>query len=322
MFFSTHRPSWFSRIIAPLSPLYALLRFLHGTFWLRTGIHDPKHLLPLVVIGSLRAGGAGKTAVVLELARRLKSQRLRVAILAYRIQKNANPALLFEVTSNMDWKQCSDEAVLLARESGMRVFVTRNREHAWDALSRSNEFDVLISDDGLMDPRLRNAFRIVLKRPEENPGIFDLLPAGPYRLTSSFLKEADCVVLGPSNETGSDSAWFRRELIFPKGFDFEKKYWAVCGMGNPTDFVRDLRYARVHLAGISHGPNHALPELDRVWRQAERCGVKRFVCSAKDWIKLESSPISGSVDVIGEHMELGPGLLNAVKKYLASHASS
>ncbi len=312
--------AFISCLLAPLVLLYAGGKLLHRRLWLRPKLRNHDFLLPLIVIGSLRAGGSGKTPVAGELSRVLARQGRRVGILVYRLQKhevNERDGLkwiardLAEINPESDWRYCSDEAVLLARESGARVFATRNREQAWDDLSRMADLDLLISDDGIMDPRLEAAFRVVLREPGETPRWFDLLPAGPYHLTSGILKKVDCV------------CGFQRELIFPNGFAFNQTCWALCGIGNPEAFRHDLLKAGVLLAGMSAGPDHGLPNLGRARKMADLKKAKILLCTSKDWIKLENKTAElGPVIVVKEGIGLKPDLILAVEQYLRTHASS
>jgi tetraacyldisaccharide 4'-kinase len=324
------------RKLAPLALLYAAIKGLHRRIGLRPALKNRDSLLPLIVIGGLRAGGSGKTSVTLELARQLSAQGRRVGILAYRIHKSPKNHCagiqylsddVAEVTSEADWRSCSDEAVLLARTSGARVFATRNRERAWDLLSPLGEFDVLISDDGLMDPRLQKSFRVVLKRPGEFPGVFDLLPAGPYRMTAGILNKVDCVVEGPLSDTQTSVLSFRRKLIFPEGFDRHFKYHILCGLGNPEAFREDLLRAGVAVSGISRGPDHGLPNLRQACIKAAKEQAAGFICTAKDWIKLQDRTTDlgaewGTVTVVNEQIELDANLISTLKKHLESRPSS
>jgi tetraacyldisaccharide-1-P 4'-kinase len=296
-------------ILAPVALIYAVGSSLHRRLWLQPQLPLPR--LPLIVIGSLRAGGAGKTPVTLELAKYLAAQGKRVGILVYRIRGTED----LEVTAASDWRESSDEAVLLARKTGARVFATRNRAVVWKRMDRAGEFDVLLADDGLMDTRLGDtgcggAFRICLVRYSEHPGLLDLLPAGPYHLTVAALKSMDIVLP------------FSREIVLPDNFDFEKRYWVICGMGNPAAFKADLERAGVQVAGLSAGPNHGLPDPgDPAWGfgSGESSG---FLFSAKDGVKLAERLRSGVLAVeIGEHVTFSTGFLSAVDAFLAPPSS-
>jgi tetraacyldisaccharide-1-P 4'-kinase len=291
-------------LLAPLALAYAAGASLHRRLWLRPRFPVPA--LPLIVLGSLRAGGGGKTAVTLELARRLAARGKRVGILAYRIRGTED----LEVAPTSDWRESSDEAVLLARRSGARVFATRDRVALWKRLDGTDEFDVLLSDDGLMDARLAGAFRVALIRPGERPGLLDLLPAGPYRLTAAALKSMDHVLP------------FSRALVFPDDFDFAKSYRVLCGMGNPAAFRQDLELAGVKVAGLLAGPDHGLPEGDAErWRRSPD-GAPGFLFSAKDGVKLAGLLGMGAPAVeIGERVALPASFLSALDVFLAVPSS-
>src|SRR4051812_44100748 len=66
--------SFLRKSLAPLSLIYAGFSALHAHVFLRPGPRNGPPLLPFIVIGALRAGGSGKTAVTLELARRLSNR--------------------------------------------------------------------------------------------------------------------------------------------------------------------------------------------------------------------------------------------------------
>jgi len=249
--------------------------------------------IPMIVIGSLRAGGSGKTSVVMELARFFSDRGLRVAILAYRIgggqQVKAN--VLVEVKVDSDWRNSSDEAVMMQRETGARVFVTRNRARAWKSLNR--DFDLILSDDGFQDLRLTgpNVKRILLVDPKMRPGVWDLLPAGPYRETWKASARADLILEGPVGKS------FSRELIFPEGFDFSKEWIVVCALGNNAEFVKDLQQAGVRVVKVVEGRNHTKVADGRILAaRAEVAGGAGVLCSGKDGVKMVGFETEGMVE--------------------------
>jgi len=123
---------------------------------------------PLLGIGSLLAGGAGKTPYTAFLAERLKLQGLNIAILC---------------------KNTGDENLWFAKK-GFEVF-TGNRFELCKKLD--GKFDILISDDGLEDRRLSHAFWICLTWGERAVGLRDIIPHGNCRSLWKDHPEIGCV---------------------------------------------------------------------------------------------------------------------------------
>jgi len=149
-----------------------------ATFWRLGYLIDSKTRLapkknvnfvtPLLGIGSLLAGGAGKTPYTAFLAERLKLQGLSVAILC---------------------KNTGDENLWFAKK-GFEVF-TGNRFELCKKLD--GKFDVLISDDGLEDRRLSHAFWVCLTWGERAEGLRDIIPHGNCRSLWKDHPEIGCV---------------------------------------------------------------------------------------------------------------------------------
>lgn len=305
--------------------------------------HPPT--IPLVVIGALKAGGSGKTSVTLALAQTFSERGLKVAILAYRIGQRgpdrsrtnhsqlSNPdPVLSEVKSDEDWRRSSDEAVLLRQQSGCRVFVTRNRALAWMRLHApevygSRPFDLILSDDGFQDPRLKGAMRIVLMAPGERPGVFDLLPGGAYRQTWSEGRNADLILEGPcgtgntpimgTREEGGKSVHrFYRELCLPKGFEPKLPWIAYCGLGDNQSFLDALDTVGCRPVQVVQGRNHATPNLKKLQFAIALNPKARILCTRKDGIKLE--PIqTGSlpISVVDQRIFLDPSTVALVEAF-------
>ncbi|MDB5103780.1 MAG: putative tetraacyldisaccharide 4-kinase [Fibrobacteres bacterium] len=289
-----------------------------------SAVTDSAPRIPLVVVGALRAGGSGKTSVTLELARELARTGLRPAILCYRLgpgRPGTHPAAPgpdgsppagdpMEVGAEDEWAWSSEEAVMLRRDSGMRVFATRDRARAWRRLHHPDfqadgAFDILISDDGFQDPRLDGALRILLSAPGERPGLFDLLPGGPFRETASASRRADLRLEGPYPSgdgkevtaelprypSGAVPAAFpfRRRLILPPGIDGGRPWIAFCALGDNRPFLRDLEREGVRPVAVILGRNHAAPPLEKLQSAAARHPGAGILCTRKDFLKLEAA---------------------------------
>ena len=247
--------------------------------------------------------------MALALARDLALRGLRPALLAYRLGPGDGSGTdPIEVGPDSDWRATSEEAVLLRRESGLRVFATRDRARAWQRLASLADgaggeaaFDILISDDGFQDPRLDGAFRILLMAPGENPGLFDLLPGGAFRETASARARADLVLEGPwsapapriPDEPGTvtdklpNASRFYRRLVLPAGLDPVQPCIIHCALGDNRHFLADLGRAGIRAVAVVTGRNHGPAPLELLRAAAARHSGAPILCTRKEAIKLD-----------------------------------
>ncbi len=176
-----YRPR-FALALAPLLPLSWLFRLV---VWARRSLYRsgmlPAHALPVpvIVIGNLTVGGSGKTPLVLWLVEGLRGLGWRPGIISRGYGGSAEGVRA--VVSNGAAAVVGDEPLLLARRSGVPVFVGRDRVAAGRALlSAHPECNVIVSDDGLQHYRLRRTVEIAVFD-QRGAGNAQLLPAGPLR---------------------------------------------------------------------------------------------------------------------------------------------
>ena len=166
-------------LLWPISLIYAALvglrQWLYRAGWLQT-IRLP---VPVIVVGNLVAGGAGKTPVVIALVEHLQQRGMAVGVIARGYGRSSTDCR--EVTAGSTAREVGDEPALVHRRTGAPVFVARRRSEAGQALlQRHPHTRVIVSDDGLQHLALQRDLEI---------GVFDnrglgngfLLPAGPLR---------------------------------------------------------------------------------------------------------------------------------------------
>ncbi|MBF0431241.1 MAG: tetraacyldisaccharide 4'-kinase [Fibrobacteria bacterium] len=260
-----------SPILFPFCAVYHLGGGLHRYFsgmyhqWEQNKSTNPNRL-PVIVVGSLKSGGSGKTSLTVELTNKLLESGIRVAVIAYWISGYNRDKLYQKAGSS--WQKTSDEAMLLKKHTGANVYVTRKRNKTIHFLSKTGEYDCIVSDDGFQDQSMRDAFHMVLlegtKQSPFKPNLWDLLPLGRYRQTASALKYADIILSGPHLMTPSEEVSpahnevfpFQRTLEFPKDFDFSREWICFCALGNPENFVQNLVESGVRIKKVYTGRDH------------------------------------------------------------------
>jgi tetraacyldisaccharide 4'-kinase len=123
------KPPFFSRkLLLPLVPAYQLALLLREV-GLRTGLERVRRLrFPVVSVGSLSAGGAGKTPLTIALAKALTERGLRVDVLSRGYGRRSQRPV--RVDPNGTAEEFGDEPLLIARESGVPVYVAAQRYDA------------------------------------------------------------------------------------------------------------------------------------------------------------------------------------------------
>lgn len=178
------QPAWTARgglaaALLPLAALFgalvALRRALYRLGWRRAQALD----VPVVVVGNLIAGGAGKTPTVLAVVRLLQQRGYTPAIVSRGHGRDG--AGVLEVHADTPVAHCGDEPLLLRLRAGVPVFVGHDRVAAARALRQAHpRVDVLVSDDGLQHLRLARDAQVIVFD-ERGAGNGWLLPAGPLR---------------------------------------------------------------------------------------------------------------------------------------------
>lgn len=175
----SRRPTLLAVLLQPLAWLMALAgrmrRWLYRSRLLQS-IHPG---VPVVVVGNIVVGGAGKTPVVQAVIRCLRQAGYRPGIVSRGYP--VSPRQPLRVTSRSTAAEVGDEP-LLHYALGVPVVVCADRVAAVDALLGAEPAtDVVVADDALQHYRLARDIEIEVVSAERRYGNERLLPAGPLR---------------------------------------------------------------------------------------------------------------------------------------------
>ena len=169
-------------LLSPLSLFYGLLHWCLQWPWRRGWRKAWQAPVPVLVVGNLVVGGAGKTPTVIALCKALESRGWRPGIISRGYgARRPRPEQPMQVTADSSARQVGDEPLLIARRTGRPVWVATDRVAAAQALcARHPGVDLLISDDGLQHLALQRDAQ-VLVFDDRGAGNGCQLPAGPLR---------------------------------------------------------------------------------------------------------------------------------------------
>lgn len=257
--------------LAPAGWLYAaaaaVRRRLYGVGVLSTTRLE----VPVIVIGNITVGGTGKTPLVVWAAELLGQRGYHPGIVSrgYLGRAKQWPQ---QVRPDSDPATVGDEAVMLARRTDCPVVAAGPaRAAAAAALVQHSGCDVVLSDDGLQHFALARDMEIAVIDGERRFGNGRCLPAGPLREPLARLKSVDFVVV--NGESSVEGIPMRLEAGAPTSLTDPGRQvtfsafrdgpvHAVCGIGNPTRFFRQLESKGLEVIPHRYPDHHAFQPED------------------------------------------------------------
>lgn len=317
---------WFEQ--RRLSPALWLLLPLSGLFFLlslanRWRIHPRRLPVPVVVVGNITVGGAGKTPLTLWLAERLRERGRHPGI----VSRGYGGKVLVPqaVRVDDDPARVGDEPLLLARRSACPVWVGRDRAAAGAALLAVHpEVDVLLCDDGLQHYRLARDVELAVFD-GRGAGNGHLLPTGPLREPLRRLATVDAIICNGLPDRRLPGRVTRFDMTLQPGTFYAlddatktcvaedlkgKKLHALAGIGDPRRFFRSLD--ALGLTVETHPfPDHHVYSSDDLGFAQE--GV--LLMTEKDAVKCVGLTV-GETWVLPVEAELSPALVELVLEKL------
>jgi tetraacyldisaccharide 4'-kinase len=276
-----------STLLAPLAALTAAGGVL------RQALARPWQApVPVLCVGNLVAGGAGKTPVVLDLAARLAARGRRPHILTRGYGGRLAGPIRVEPATHAA-ADTGDEPLLLARAAP--VWVARDRVAGARAAVAAGA-ELLLLDDGFQNPALAKDLALLVVDGGYGFGNGRLLPAGPLRESlARGLARADAVVVLGADRAGVTAAIGAARPVLharlaPRGAtDLRgRAVIAFAGIGRPAKFYATLRELGARLAATHDFADHHPYRTDEIETllAAARAADAVLVTTEKDWVRL------------------------------------
>ncbi len=297
------RGAW-ACLLWPLSLFYrALIAFRRGMYargWLASHQLD----VPVIVVGNVVVGGAGKTPATLALVSHLQARGWRPGVISRGHGRLGDD--LVHVEPDTAAAHAGDEPLLIRQRTGAPVCVARRRVEAARALLKVHpEVNLLVCDDGMQHLALRRDLTVAVFD-DRGVGNGWLLPAGllrePWPLASGAPGRPDLVLrqsraglasldLPPlpgapifnaarqlaASAVGSDGKSCTLDRLQ------QQPLTAVAGIARPDVFFDMLRERGLILAQCVVLPDHAG---DSDYADVIRTARHPLICTEKDAVKL------------------------------------
>ena len=316
-------------LLSPLAAIYG------AAAWLRMRSQGRRADVPVICLGNLTVGGAGKTPAALAVAHLLLAARERPFFLS----RGYGGRLTGPVRVNPPVHSAADvgdEPLMLTRLAP--TVVARNRVKG-AKFAQFAGASVIVMDDGFQNPSLAKDFAVLVVDGLRGIGNGRVIPAGPLRapLEIQIAHAHALVVVGPpAGATAVVDAARRygvavfhgrlepdRNVVAALG---RRKVLAFAGIANPEKFFATLAEAGIAVAERLSFPDHHRYTAAEAQTLIARAGAASLMLltTEKDLVRLAGDPhlaaLAGRATalpvrlVIEEHEAFRQMVLNAVKR--------
>lgn len=286
------RPGWRARALGPAAALWRIGAWVRGL-----GARPAAGGVPVICVGNLTVGGAGKTPMVAALMQRLAAQGIAVHVVS-KGHGGVTRGPYKVALDRHDFRDVGDEPLMLAALG--TVWVSRDRAAGVRAAAAEGA-ELVLLDDGLQNPHVAKDRTIVMVDAVQGFGNGRVIPAGPLREpVGRGLARADLVVL-----VGSHKARAAAPVRWPVlagapvlGAELHpvetglpvagEPVVAFAGIGRPEKFFETLRGMGARLVAARGFPDHHAYRpavLRRLLAEARRAGAI-LVTTEKDAVRL------------------------------------
>lgn len=285
----------------PLSKIYTIGYYIDRFIHLLLTYKAKK---PVISIGNIISGGAGKTTLTIQIANHFKDKGINCVILSRGYRRKGKGICM--VKPHGDPLIFGDEPILISQLTNLPVILGKNRVASIkNALKYLNNLDLFILDDGFQYYRLIRDLNILLIDATTPIEYYHILPYGRLREPLTSIKRADLVVITRSNLSDKakliylksiiksikeDIPIYNAPLVILRWLNLKNETiqppnstTLLSGIGNPKSFETLIKKSNIHIK------EHIIFKDHHHYTRWDISGLnqkKPIITTAKDAIKI------------------------------------
>jgi tetraacyldisaccharide 4'-kinase len=335
--------------------LLVMLSVLYGigsafSLWFRA-LRPWRSPVPVISVGNLVAGGAGKTPLTIYLARTMAGRGRRVAVVSRGYGRRSKGAVVVSRGEGplVKWREAGDEPYMMALlTEGVCIVASESRRRGVRLAVEELEADAILLDDAFQHVQLARDLDIVAVDAAAPVGNGHLLPGGPLREHPSGIGRAGVIVATRCDRAcGADRVAGALGPLAPSAPIVETRMkpvelWdvgtgekvraaelrkracmALSSIADPSDFERTLERLKMNVVGRLALPDHhdySGDDVDVVVEAARDVGADTIMTTEKDAVRLRPWRSRVPLVALGIDLEVTGGrevLLEALDESLS-----
>jgi tetraacyldisaccharide 4'-kinase len=274
-----------SIIMLPLAVAYLLASFLRKLF-----ISQYTPTIPVICIGNVTVGGAGKTPTAIAIAKIMQGQGKKVVFLSRGYGGKLQGPVVVDGAIHTA-SDTGDEPLLLSKIATTIIGCDRRKGAQMAAQIGA---DIIIMDDGLQNPSIKKTLSLLVIDGNYGIGNGLILPAGPLResVKNALAKTAAVIFIGDDKHNilpklGAANI-IKAKIVAVENSARDKKYVAFAGIANPEKFFNSLqqyKYNVVEKFSFADHYNYSENDVENLRKVAAKNGAI-LITTEKDFVRL------------------------------------
>ena len=277
--------NFLSLLLFPFSILYYLCFIIY-----KISNKEKKCNIPVLCVGNITLGGAGKTPTVIEMRQILTKNFKKIFVLTRGYKGTAKGPLI--VSKDHSFHEVGEESLL---HSHFGLTCVSKKKFSGAKFCEAQGGELIIMDDGLQSIDIKKNCKVLVIDSDYGFGNKNIFPSGPLRETiSSGIKNCDLILIIGNNSNIFEKNMIPKQKVFmaKKEISIEscknKNLFVFSALGNNTNFHNSLLHSGFTIKRIKSFSDHYIFKKNDILSILNLAKKENLtvVCTKKDYIKV------------------------------------
>ena len=277
--------NFLSLLLFPFSILYYLCFIIY-----KISNKEKKCNIPVLCVGNITLGGAGKTPTVIEMRQILTKNFKKIFVLTRGYKGTAKGPLI--VSKDHSFHEVGEESLL---HSHFGLTCVSKKKFLGAKFCEAQGGKLIIMDDGLQSIDIKKDCKVLVIDSEYGFGNKNIFPSGPLREPiNSGIKNCDLILIIGNNSNIFEKNMIPKQKVFmaKKEISIEscknKNLFVFSALGNNTNFHNSLLHSGFTIKRIKSFSDHYIFKKNDILSILNLAKKENLtvVCTKKDYIKV------------------------------------